>query len=374
MRRILWTFLVSCVTASVGELSAQTPAPNGQSPQLVPRTPQQREQTYAAHHRINMHVVVTDASGKTIMGLRPEDFTILDQQRSEKIAKFEEISGSRVAHAYVHGMVVLDAINGGKWQVNRVHKELVRLLGQSDEPLTYPLEIVVVSEAGRLESKPTTDRRVLIEDLSDLTRNVQSTDCNASQPGDWAQLRWNCLNTHFTESLNALKSVAEEQQNVNGRAIVIWTGSGWPLPPQVETGQTTGGGIKGDLSDALFSLEADMEQGQVTLEAVSWGTFECAHGIRRTGMQGALAGATVAEQEAALELPVLAKQTGGLALEKSKNFADALNICLADGEQYYSIAFDSAPVRAQDEYRSIEVKVDRPDATVRTLAGYYAQP
>ena len=116
------------------------------------------------------------------------------------------------------------------------------------------------------------------------------------------------------------------------------------------------------------------EGGQVTLEAVSWGKFERAQGARRAGLTGSLAGDGLPEQEAALELPALAEQTGGLALEKSKNLAEALNACLSDGQQFYAVAFDPAPAAAQDEYRSIEVKIDRPGATVRTLTGYYAEP
>lgn len=389
MPRIWRAFLFVCAFAGTGPL-AQTQTPASQSPQLVPRTPDQREHTYLAQRRINLHVVVTDASGNFVPGLKPEDFTVLDHAQAQKIARFEEVNGVTVEDDQVHGLVILDAINGGRAGVNRVRKELVKLLGQGHVPLSYPLEIVVVSDAGTKEGKPTTDRGALINDLTELMRSVRSTDCDLTAPGsdirdsrigaafpgqtDSTQARWNCLNSHLTESLNALNQLAGEQQNVNGRAIIIWTGPGWPLPPKMDTGQIMGGGTMGDLSDAIFSVEAAMREGQVTLEAVSWGRFERAQGARRTGLQGSLAGASLTEQEAAVELPALAEQTGGLALEKSKNLAGALNTCLADGEHYYSIAFDPAPAKAQNEYRSIEVKVDRPGATARTLTGYFAQP
>jgi VWFA-related protein len=390
MPRIHWACLVFCVTVWAGVAAAQTPATDGQNPPLVPRTPAQREQTYVAQRRINLHVAVTDASGKPVAGLKPDDFTVLDHDQPQKIALFQEVSGATVADAYVHGVVVLDAINGGSGGVNRVRKELAKLLGQGHEPLAYPLEIVVASETGNNEGKPATDRGDLIKDLNELTRNVHSTDCYATQPGsdlqnsrigaeflgqmDSAQVRWNCLNSHFTDSLNALKLVAQEQQNEKGRAIVIWTGPGWPLPPKMGTGQVMGGGTMGDLSDAIFSVEADMQQAQVTLEAVSWGKFERAQGIRRAGLQGSLKGASLEEQEAAIELSSLAEESGGLVLEKSKNLADALSDALADGEQFYSFAFDPPSANTQDEWRSITVKVDRPGATVRTLTGYYTQP
>lgn len=390
MPRIRRAFLFFCAVSGAG-LSAQTQAPNSQIPQLVPRTPEQREQTYEAQHRINLHVVVTDPSGKPVTGLHPEDFTILDHAQSQKIARFEEVNDSTVKNDSVHGLVVLDAIDDGKTGVNRVRKELEKLIGQSREPLAYPIEIAVVSDTGTNEGKPTTDRGTLINDLTELTRNVQSTDCDLTAPGsdmrdsrigaeflgqkDSAQARWNCLNSHLTESLDALNQLAGNQQSVNGRAIVIWTGPGWSLPQQLETGQIMPGGANpGDLSGAIVALEAGMQEGQVTLEAFSWGRFERASGVRRTGLKGSLAGASLVEQEVALELPTLAEQTGGLALEKTKSLAEALKTCLADGKYFYSVAFNPAPAKAQDEYRSIEVKVDRPGATVRTLTGYYAEP
>jgi VWFA-related protein len=389
MQRLGWIFVVFSAMACVGRLPAQSP--NGQNPQLKPRTPEQREQTYAAQRRVNLHVAVTDASGKPVTGLKPADFTVLDHGQPQKVAKFEEVNGSTAADAYVHGVVVLDGINGGSGGVNRARKELVKLLGQGHGPLAYPLQIVVATELGNNEGKSTTDPKALIKDLSELTRNVHSTDCYATQPGSGLQdsrigaeflgqsqsglYRWNCLEGHLTESLNALKALAQEQENVNGRAIVIWTGPGWPLPPPFDNGQMAGGtATLGNLSDAIFSLGADLEEGQITLEAVSWGRFERARGARRTGLEGNLKGASLVEQEAALELPALAQESGGLALEKSKNLADALNTGLADGEEFYSFAFDPPSAKTPEEWRSVEVKVDRPGATVRTLTGYYAEP
>ena len=206
----------------------------------------------------------------------------------------------------------------------------------------------MVSDAGTEEGKPTTDRGALINDLTELTRNVQSTDCDLTAPGgdirdsrigaaflgqmDSAQTRWNCLNSHLNESLNALNQLAGNQQNVKGRAILIWTGPGWPLPPKMDTGLIMGGGASGrPVGRDLFS-RSGYAGGPGDAGSGFWGRFERANGARRTGLQGSLAGASLTEQEAALELPALAEQTGGLALEKSKSLADALNTCLADGE------------------------------------------
>lgn len=260
MKRTWRAFLIVWAVAGASGHLAQMQAQDSHNPRLVPRTPDQRQHTYDAQRRIHLHVVVTDASGKPVTGLKPEDFTVLDHDESQKIAAFEDENKSTIGNDAVHGLIVLDAINGGKGGVERVRKELVKMLGQGQGPLAYPLEMAVVSDAGNRESKPTTDRGALIKDLTELTRNVHSTDCDLAAPGNdlrdsrigaeflglmnSAQARWDCLNSHLDESLNALKSLAEEQQHVNGRAILIWTGSGWPLPPNFDTGLIMGGGAR----------------------------------------------------------------------------------------------------------------------------------
>jgi hypothetical protein len=75
-----------------------------------------------------------------------------------------------------------------------------------------------------------------------------------------------------------------------------------------------------------------------------------------------------------MALPALARQNGGQAVAKVKNFADAMNAILADAGDFYELSFDSTPAAAADELRSIDVKVDRPGTTVRAPSSYYAQP
>ncbi len=73
-----------------------------------------------------------------------------------------------------------------------------------------------------------------------------------------------------------------------------------------------------------------------------------------------------------LSLPVLAIQSGGLALNSSNNIAGLIQECVADAAPYYEISFDSSPADRSDEYHHLEVKVAKPGLTARTRQGYYA--
>ena len=75
-----------------------------------------------------------------------------------------------------------------------------------------------------------------------------------------------------------------------------------------------------------------------------------------------------------MTLPALATTSGGVADGNIKNFADAISKFIEQSRGLYSLSFDSEPSAAADEYHSIELKIDRPNVSVRTASGYYAQP
>jgi VWFA-related protein len=75
-----------------------------------------------------------------------------------------------------------------------------------------------------------------------------------------------------------------------------------------------------------------------------------------------------------LGLPVLAIQSGGLALNSTNNIAGLLQECVADSAPYYEISFDPPQAERRDEYHHLEVKLAKPGLTARTRQGYYAQP
>lgn len=74
-----------------------------------------------------------------------------------------------------------------------------------------------------------------------------------------------------------------------------------------------------------------------------------------------------------LGLPVLAIQSGGLALELNNDLTALLQECISDTAPYYEISFDSAQAERPDEYHQLEVKLAKPGLTARTRQGYYAQ-
>ncbi|HMH11984.1 MAG TPA: VWA domain-containing protein [Edaphobacter sp.] len=358
-------------------LSVRAQNPDTTSPiQLVPRTKAQREQKYEAEHHISLLVKVTDLSDKPVNGLKADDFSVLDNQKPQKIERFREVDG-KTFRADVHVLVVLDAINDGGSAVGHVKKDLDKFLSRGSGPLPFPFSLVFISSAGVLQTQPSTDRASIASRLAELARRPRDIECTLIEklvpgmrafspqagPRD-AITQADCNYNHFRESINALRNLLGEKQNVRDRTILIWAGQGWPL-----------GGL-GNYPDVLVELNTDLRKGQVTLDAVSWSEFYVPKGFR-SGITSVTASAPQTADQvaaAAMRLPVIARQNGGQAIAKVKNFGSAMSACLADRNDFYVLTFDSAPAATADEFHSIEVKVDRPGVNVRTASSYYAQP
>ncbi len=364
-------------------------SPDTTSPiQLIPRTKAEREQNYEAEHRISLIVQVTDSSGKLVPGLKAEDFSVLDNQKPQKVARFREVDGKTFT-ADVHVVVVLDAINDGGSGIGHLKKDLDRYLSQGHGPLQFPITLVFATGAGETESQPSTDRSVITKQLAEFARLPREAACDqahftegsrmdgqvmsSQSPGNSAEERADCMNMHFTESLNALRKLVGEQENTRGRAILIWPGRGWPMVAEFGTHVVN---KRGNYRDVLVELNTNLREAQVTLDAVSWGDFETPRNVLKPVMSVTVSVPITPDEvtEEAMALPALARQDGGLVFSKVKNLANAMAACLEEASDFYVVSFDSTPAAAADEFHSIDVKVDRPGVNVRTDSSYYAQP
>lgn len=361
-------------------------AQNSDSPQLIPRTPEQREQMYRAEHRIRLNVTVTDAAGKALSNLTAANFTLIDNGKPRPIAALSGGDGG-AGGAAEHATIVIDAVSSHD-ALGRERKELEKFLSSSRGPLPFPVNLAVVTENGVNESAFSMERSALAADLNRMTEHVKGPECDEQQPdsdltgrmsGSFggsapnesaAMVRERCNNDKFVDSINFLQKLLEDSHAEKGRGILIWLGQGWPIPSAPDTGQILPGVSGRDFAEPIAMLVTELREADVTLDAVTWSDFRRAKGPRDADANAARGPASIAD----LTLPTLASDSGGQATEKSKSLGDAVAACLAEAQNYYTVSFDATPSAAPDEFHRIEVKVDKPGAVVRTATAYYAQP
>jgi VWFA-related protein len=348
-----------------------------------------RERTYQIQHRIILNVQVTDASGKPAAGWKTQDFTLLEDQRPRTNLSFKAVEGA-TATAPAHVILVLDAVNNSARDIANDRKEVQRFLKQSQELLTYPTSIAAVSDSGLTMGKPSRNRDALLNELKDLTGNLQAIGCaDEMNPNETFQAlmipgtvttaesarQLNCLNQRFIESLAALSKLAEHQVNVPGRVILIWIGPGWPHLYNQQF-RHDDAALRRNLFAQLVHISTALREGQVTLNMICPSDF-----LRKTEALNehdkALLDGLQKEDEVTagnLSLQAFAHQSGGRILIEKKNIPDGIAACIADAASYYVLSFDSDAAAAASEYHSLEVKVDKPGMTVRTNTMYYAAP
>lgn len=374
----VFLLLVSCAVNAAGQTA----------PQLIPRTAEEQQAQYETHRRVTLAAVITDQSGAALTGLRDKDFAVFENGTSRPIIKFTEVTKGDTAK--IHGLIVVDGLNGGASALHRQKKEIKEFLSHTTM-LPFPVAIDVVSEGGVSEGLASTDPAMLAHELDEHTSHVGGNDCDTVHPGSdlgsrmsggWqpsaqstsGRAQLDCRVGHFNASMIALNQIFAQEAKAQGRAIVIWLGPGWPFPPEVDRGQAMPTSNRGGARDMVTALWGDILEGQVEFDAVSWGEFARPKGVGRPDAAADLGSSSQTEQEQMLSIPALADQSGGLSFAKARNIPEVLGRLLNQDASFYKIEFAPAAVNKPDDFRTVVVKVAAPGATVRTMRSYLEQP
>ncbi len=245
----LTVFAQETPTPSTTPGQSTAPAP-GSRITLTPRSHDERESHYHAEHRILLNVLVTEPSGKPVMDLDENDFTLLENQQPQKIVSVRAVNGS-TASARVHVLLMLDALNSSARNMGYERKQVERFLRENEGKLPYPTTIMLLSSEGTRTSLTSQNGAALIGELERLTKDFHSFGCSdegdeadggsstliflpgvggaAGKEGIRESKEAECLNQRYMRSLSALSRLAKQQVDVLGRAILIWLGPGWPL-------------------------------------------------------------------------------------------------------------------------------------------------
>jgi len=103
----------------------------------------------AAQGLINLDVVVTDTSGKTIPGLGPGDFTLLDNQQPQKILSFHAFDGiSAKPDPPVAVILFIDTVKMPFDLAAFEREEVERFLRRNGGYLAQPVSVFGLSDIG----------------------------------------------------------------------------------------------------------------------------------------------------------------------------------------------------------------------------------
>ncbi len=323
---------------------------------------QTQQSTPQANGTIKLEVVVTEKSGPPVGGLQQQDFTVLDNKSPQTITSFKPVTGRE---GPIEVVVVIDAVNTVYTTIAVERTGIDKFLQAEGGHLAYPVALVLFTDKGT-------------QMLGDFSSDGSTLSAALAQAD--AGLRTNTRSSGFYGavdrmqlSVKTLSQLVAKEAPRPGRKIILWVSPGWPLlsGPRTQLYPKDQQSIFAN----IVALSNEMLQARVTLYSINpLGNSESVG--RANYYKDFLKGVSKPSQVAIgnLGLPILAIQSGGLALAFNNDIGAMLQQCVADAAPYYEISFAPAPVDQRDELHLVEVQTAKAGLTARSRQLYYAQP
>ncbi len=386
--------------------SAQAPA---QSPPQLPGQQQTVDYTFkASTEMVLVNVSVRDKSGKFVRDLKPEDFTILEDNKPQKITSFDvedtdaapstEPPQATAANTTPATSSTPKSTQQTQDQAFRDRRLIVLFFDVADmEPdeiqrasvaaedyvnkQMLPADLVSVVSLGsslNLAQDFTADRAQLKKVLQSLnpgegqgfeagsTGTTEDTpDTSGSFTAD--DTEYNIFNTD--RRLEALRSVAESLTKVQQKKSLIYFSSGMQrtgIENQSELRATTNAAVRANL--AIYTM--DMRG----LQAIVPGGEAQNASLRGTSpYSGAATLAAVDSNFQSQEtLVTLAGDTGGRAFLDSNDFNQIFKGVQQDTSTYFILGYHSTNSARDGKYRRITVRLKNSGYKLDYRKGYYA--
>lgn len=352
--------LICLIFATAGCTTwAQRPAP-------VPSVPAAEQPAGGNSGPMSLDVVVTDRSGRPVPDLQQQDFSLLDNRQPASILSFKASATSQAQADPPRVILLIDDVNAGFQAVSNERIQIDQFLRQNGGHLPAPVLLAFLTDRGFSQvAQPTTDGNSLSSVLDQHQGELREIGRSAGFYGGAER---------FQLSLRALQSLAQYEQNIPGRKLVVWISPGWAMfdnPNVIITAQQ-----QRAFFDLIVSLSDSLRRSRVALYAVDPLGMNDAGGFRTFLWKNYLKpvpGPNKADP-GDLALQVLATQSGGKVLFGSNDVAGEIAQCTEDVSAWYTITFDPAHSEKPNTWHELQVHLDKPGFVVRTRNGYYAQP
>jgi len=375
-----------------------------------PSAPQQQgESTF--HLNVSANIVLTNIvardkkTGALVKDLKASDFTILENNKPQKIASFdyENIDEAAVlnektttgkasvadllernfaaspAQLRDHRLIVLffDLSSMQDEDTDRAVDAATKYVNTQMEPADL-VALVSMSTGLSMDQDFTSDKAALLHGIAayngtDTTGfangTTGSTDGTSDDTTQFAadDSEYNSLNTD--RELMAIRAIAKSLERVDQRKSMIYFSGGLTrngIENQASLRAATNEASKANM--AIYTVDSRGLQALPPVGDASKGSLR-----GNSAYSGSAATAQLAANYGSQEtLGTLAADTGGKFFGDSNDFGPAFQQVQHDTEAYYILGFHSTNEAHDGSFRHLTVKVDRPNVTLEYRPGYYA--
>jgi VWFA-related protein len=354
---------------------------------------------------VQADVVVVDAGGRHVRGLKAADFSVWDRGKPQTVATFEEVSherppaapaaadparpvrldvgSNRTARASRLAVMVVDDLHIYKGRTERARKIARSVVND----LGADASMAVLFTSRERNTQVTEDRSVLlaaidrIQGRQSVRRPHQAVDAQTAPGLDPEMSTENMLaaidKVQDTDLQQFVENLAQ-YKTLQDAARLLGTGDA-----RRKAFVLISEGIAKDLSGIFGAMSSpgDLPTGGVAYATTNnpaattvlaptryhdASLIEMMESMRRSNV--------VTYAQAQDGLTIMAEATGGLAVTDTDDFTSGLRRIIADLDHYYLLGFYPADPRGKG-YRPLEVSVrNHPDWKVRSRRGYRPGP
>jgi len=400
MRNTIFIFLLAFTAASSPQAAPSSQSGNG------PAGSQQPETVLKANTRLVMvDVVATNNKGVPVTDLKPEEFTIAEDGKPQKIGSFNFQSPegspdadqdklpknvvSNVPRGNATGLnvILLDRINGESRNQVYAQDRLVKFL-ESGKPV-QPTAVFVLDQRLALVHDFTTDTAALKDSLNKVrpggVSRVSGVEVLASPFATRGDFHTN-ENT-IEATLRALMFMAKYLAGYPGRKNLIWVSEAFPVSLTIDgaagnsnanvvlTTRMSPTPVSTDLTRGMGAQTADAKgfKGGRTFEAelariadALMDAHVALYPVDASGMGQA------DRLWAQTNMQDMADRTGGRAFYNRNDIEVGIRLSVDDGSVYYGLSYYPDNRVWDGRFRKIEIKTTRPGVSLRYRMGYYA--
>ena len=376
---------------------------------LCPASPSQQPTDYVFHAEselVLVNVTVKDKSGKFVPRLKPENFTILEDNKPQKIVSFdvENVDAPPAQDVAQAGPLPESASEtkpapavavSDRFKDRRLIVLFFDLSAMEPDEIDHavtsaehyldaqmlPADLVSIVSLGSsllVNQDFTTDRALLRKQLDEFssgagqgfeegTTGTTEGTPDTGQPFTADDTEYNIFNTD--RRLEALRSVAEKLAYVQQKKSLIYFSSGMDrtgIENQSELRAAVNAAVRANM--AIYTMDM---RGLQALVAGGEAQNASLRGVSAYSGQSTLnaLNSNFTTQET---LVTLASDTGGRAFLDSNDFSKIFRGVQQDTSTYYLLGFHSTNPARDGHYRRIVVKSTVPGVKIDYRRGYYA--
>jgi VWFA-related protein len=377
---------------------------------LCPALPSQQPSDYVFHAEselVLVNVTVKDKSGKFVPGLKPENFTILEDNKPQKIVSFDvenvdalpaqEVTQANPLPETAPETTPASAATdiSAQFKDRRLIVLFFDLSAMEPDEIDHavtsaehyidaqmlPADLVSIVSLGSsllVNQDFTTDRAVLKKQLDQFssgagqgfeegTTGTTEGTPDTGQPFTADDTEYNIFNTD--RRLEALRSVAEKLAYVQQKKSLIYFSSGMDrtgIENQSELRAAVNAAVRANM--AIYTMDM---RGLQALVAGGEAQNASLRGVSAYSGQSTLnaLNSNFTTQET---LVTLASDTGGRAFLDSNDFSKIFKGVQQDTSTYYLLGYHSTNPARDGHYRRIVVKSTVPGVKIDYRRGYYA--